>query len=258
MKKGSLVLLMALLFVQLVACERNTLESESPVPSNARTAEEESGSAPSRIETAKTAGIKRKEPTQFTLVNAKSPFVKWRVIPKQVVENQGTKSMVYFQEAGKYRVLAIDSIGTDTAFIDVEISHEIYQRPDYAQKIQQDDELLVTPRALADSARYLDLQLTTRKAYNCTENNLWLKSTKTGSQYECAVEGVDVSLECTPGQVPSKGIFVVGTHISDGTTGNLVISFNGKTYKGTFTRTGRGYTFNWPYESGVIFTTKSI
>ncbi|MCE7065011.1 hypothetical protein [Dyadobacter sp. CY326] len=258
MKREIVALLIALFFVQLVACERSEIESEAPTPSKVRASADSADNGNSRIETAKTTGIKQKEPTQFTLVDGKSPYVKWRVVPQQVVENQGVKSIIYFQEAGKYRVFAIDSIGTDTAFIDVEVTNEIYTRPDYSQKIQDNDELIVTPRTFPDSANYLDLQITTKNAYNCQENVLHLVRTHTGSLYMCEVAGVDVLWDCTPGEKQSKATFVVDYNVNDGATGDISITFKGKIFKGTFKRNGRGYTFEWPYDNGITFTTKSI
>ncbi|MPR37297.1 hypothetical protein [Salmonirosea aquatica] len=79
-----------------------------------------------------------------------------------------------------------------------------------------------------------------------------------GRQYECIVTGVDLPWECLPGKTPATGVWVVGRRLDDGAAGEISIKFNGTVYKGSFKRIGRGYVFNWPYGSGVTFTTKSI
>ena len=256
MKREIFALLIALLFVQLVACERSKTDEISPEQDNARLSNEAAGTY--RIETKKTTGIKKQEPMLFTLVGGTSPHIIWRVVPQQIVENRGTKSVVYFQKEGKYRVSATDSLGTESTFIDVEVTDEAYVRPNYNQEIQADDELIVTPRTFADSINYLDLQLSTRKSYQCKENILRLAPDMSGNPYEFVVVSVDVPEECTQGEMPAKRTFVVSGNVADGASGEISIKFKGTVYKGTFKRSGRNYTFTWPYSQGVTFTTKSI
>jgi hypothetical protein len=121
-----LVFAVMLFLLQLAACERSEVENAAPDIAAERAAAQGRSNSGAHIEAEKVTGIKLKEPAEFRLVNGLSPYVKWRTLPEQIVHNLGTNSVIHFQQPGKYRVFAIDSIQLDTAFIDIEVINETY------------------------------------------------------------------------------------------------------------------------------------
>ncbi len=258
MKREKLVLLsIVMMLVQLVACERSKMDNELPTPSSLRSGEDSSSSI-TRIITEKTIGIKQKEPTKFTVINPVSQFVKWRVQPTETVINAGTYAMIYFQNPGKYRVFAIDSISLDTTFIDVEVTGEVYVAPNYEQSFQENEQLYITPFSSPDSANFLAFKTVTKGNYNCLNNQLIASRNKTGDTYQLDFKGVSVGTYCQTGTATSKATTWIDHDVPENVTNQLEIIFNGKTYKGTIKKTGIKFEFIWPYDSGIVFTTKSL
>jgi hypothetical protein len=253
-----IVLCMVLFFVQLVACERGEIVKENPVPASARTGADTSADAARRIVTEKTSGIKQKEPVNFTLVAPQSPYVMWRVVPEQIVVNQGTQSVVYFQKAGNYKVFAIDSLSYDTTFIEVQVSDDIYTPPSGEQALRDDETLQITPSFYRDSANVLVLSVVTKESYNCRNNQLVTSTQRTGSLFQIQLYGVATNTACQPGEnKPESKLYLINP-AADNYAGEIEILFNNKTYKGSFKKTGNKYEFDWPHDTGAIFTTKSI
>jgi hypothetical protein len=258
MKREKLALLcIVLMLVQLVACERSKMDNELPTPSALRTSED-SSSRSTVIITEKTVGIKKREPILFTVINPVSQFVKWRVQPVETIINEGIKATVYFQKPGKYRVFAIDSMSYDTTYIDVEVSGEEYVAPNYDQGFQENEQLYITPFSSPDSANFLAFKTVTKGTYNCLNNWLAVRRDKTGDKYQLDVQGVNVGTYCQTGEVTSKATSWIDHDVPENVTNQLEITFNGKTYKGTIKKTGLKFEFIWPYDSGIIFTTKSL
>ncbi|MEO6283344.1 MAG: hypothetical protein ABIN80_03370 [Dyadobacter sp.] len=258
MKREKLALLcIVLMLVQLVACERSKMDNELPTPSGLRTSEDSSSSA-TRIATEKTIGIKQHEPTVFTVINPVSQFVKWRVQPEETIINGGTSATAYFQNAGKYRVFAIDSISYDTTFIDVEVIGEEYVAPNYEQGFVENEQLYITPISSPDSANYLAFNTVTKGNYNCLNNQLAVRRDKAGDIYKLDFQGVSVGTYCQTGATTSKATTWIDHDVPENVTNQLEITFNGKTYKGTIKKVGLKFEFIWPYDSGIIFTTKSL
>jgi hypothetical protein len=258
MKREKLALLcIALMLIQLVACERSKMDNGLPTPSGLRTSDDSSSSA-TFITTEKTVGIKLREPTVFTVINPVSQFVKWRVRPAETTINEGTKATVYFQKAGKYRVFAIDSLSNDTTFIDVEVIDEEYVAPNYEQGFLENEQLYITPFSSPDSANFLAFKTVTKGNYNCLNNQLAVSRDKTGDIYKVAVHGVSVGSYCQTGATTAKATTWIDHDVPENVTNQLEITFNGKTYKGIIKKTGIKFEFIWPYDSGIIFTTKSL
>ncbi|TLU98955.1 hypothetical protein [Dyadobacter luticola] len=252
-----LMLCMVLFFMQLVACERSKMDQVAPVNSDIRTGASED-SASSRIATDKVTGIKQKEPINFTLTDAKSTSVVWRVSPAQTVINMGAKSQIYFQNAGNFRVMAVDSMSFDTAYIDVNVTNEIYSPPSGNQVFKENEILRITPAFRSDTNNILMFTAITTNSYNCVNNQLLTYSERTGDLFKLDYQGIITSLMCDSGEKKPESMRYFVNPTGQAFEGKIEILFNNKTYKGSFKKSGAKYEFDWPYESGVVFTTKSI
>ncbi|KAA0991369.1 hypothetical protein [Dyadobacter aurulentus] len=262
MKTEKLILLcIVLVFFQLVACERNQIDQVSPSLAQARIGAD-GVSANGRIITDKTVGIKQKEPINFTLTDPKGEFVMWRVLPAQTVINNGAKSIIYFQKAGNYRVFAIDSTSLDTAFIDVSVTDEVYTVPSGEQDFRKNEILRITPSCYRDSANVLVLNAVTDGTYNCKNNELVVSIQQRDNSedlyYDINYHKIATSLMCETGENKPRNTLHLVNPVAGKIRGKFQIVFNNETYYGSFVKTGNKYEFDWPYESGVIFTTKSI
>jgi len=264
-----LVLCIVVLLIQLVACERGKMEENAPAPVSARTGADSIGidtlkndSIPSDtsngyITVDKAKGIKLKEPMLFTLVDGKSKFVKWMVIPQQTTLNNGTQTTILFQKAGKFRVFAIDSLSYDSTFIDVQVDDEIYLKPNYDQGIQSGDQLIITPKVYSDSAQYLELNMVSEKEYNCSNSQFAVTINSFEHPTWIIVNGVSPGYKCTPGKAKANYRLPFYS-LPENYLSDFQISYGTKTYKGSILKKGKHYEFTWPYDKGVIFTTKSL
>lgn len=265
-----LILCFVLLLVQLVACERSKMEENAPTPVSARIGADSLGTdstgidsadvpdtGPPYIVTEKTTGIEQKAPTLFTLINGKSQFVKWRVVPAQVTQNNGSQTTIYFQKAGNFRVYAIDSLSNDSAYIDVQVNDQVYVRPNYDQAIQEGDEIYLTPKAYSDTARYLEFQLVTKNDYQCTNSTLAI-SQNFEKPISLNVLYASPGDRCARGKGKARSTIWAAFDLPEKYSGNIEIIFDKKTYKGSFKKTGKHYEFTWPYDTGIVFTTKSL
>jgi hypothetical protein len=249
---------MMLMLVQLVACERTSIESPDTDRSALRTS---SDSVPELqtgryISTANTIGIKQNELILFTLIHGSSPFVMWRAIPAAIVNNNGDSAHLYFPSAGKYRVFAIDSLNYDTTYIDVEVEVKGETEPKiYEQPFYDDDELYITPSSSTDSADVLELRVITKRNYDCLNNNLSLFRQESANRYEISFTKMYTGTFCRPGE--KKGQISLWYTVEESHK-DIEITFKDKIYKGSMERNGNHYTFNWPYEAGVVFTKKSL
>lgn len=268
-----LVLCIALLLVQLVACERGKMEENAPVPVAARTGtdtlETDStgidsvdmpGTVSPYIVTEKVTGIEQKAPTLFTLINGKSQFVQWRVVPAQVTHTNGQQTTIYFQKEGTFRVFAIDSLSNDSSFIDVQVTNQIQQNSPSEKPLVAHDVLNVTPITYGDTLENtVGFKLVTTQSYPCFQNQLSEELIAEQNSYQIKLDNVVTGISCLPGtQSPGTG-FVSIYRIPVNFNGAFEIQFNTKVYKGTMKRKGKsGYEFQWPYESGVVFTRKEL
>ncbi|GGM99079.1 hypothetical protein GCM10010967_36330 [Dyadobacter beijingensis] len=277
-KEKWLVWGIVLILIQMVACERSKMEENAPAPVSARTGVDSLGadsthtdstgtdstavpdSLTRRIYTEKTTGIEQKFPAVFTLINGKSPFVKWRVLPQEVTHNKGIKTTIYFQKAGKYRVLAIDSLSNDTTFIDVQVSDQVYQLPASEKPLAANDVLNVAPVAFGDTVEnMIGLKFATVQSYPCSQNYLSAVWSKIGNSYQIKIGKTLTGARCySPEKSPGTGFQSIYNIPAD-FSGTVEIHFNDQVYTGTMTRKGKsGYTFEWPYQTGVVFTKKEL
>ena len=127
------------------------------------------------------------------------------------------------------------------------------------QPFKPGDDILITPSILADSVAYLRLDVVTKKHYNCLESYIAFGAMNNFGKISVMFNEVLASGGCDKGTAPSKAtIYFDRNKISPDSTYQLYITASGTDYYGTLKKAGAGYVISWPYESGVIFTKKSI
>ena len=127
------------------------------------------------------------------------------------------------------------------------------------QPLKAGDDILITPSILADSVAYLRFDLVTKRHYNCLENYIAFGALNNAGKISVMLNEVLAAGSCERGTAPSKAtIYFDRNKISADTTYHLYINASGKDYIGTLKKDGDGYVISWPYESGVIFTKKTI
>jgi hypothetical protein len=126
------------------------------------------------------------------------------------------------------------------------------------QKFREDEELQITPIAYSDSANVLVLNMVTKNNYLCKNNDLVTSMDHSGNLFKIQVYGVSTNTMCQVGENRPRRILTLINPAGDQYHGQIEISFNNKIYKGSFKKSGNKYEFDWPYDSNVIFTTKSI
>ncbi|MCF2489872.1 hypothetical protein [Dyadobacter sp. CY347] len=127
------------------------------------------------------------------------------------------------------------------------------------QPIKAGDEFLITPAILADSLAYLRLEVVTKKHYSCKENYIRYAAVNVFGKIDVRLEEITALGPCETGTSPSKAtIYFNRNNISPDSTYQLQITASGKQYNGSLKKSGTGYAITWPYESGIIFTKKSI
>lgn len=256
-----LVLCVALLLIQLVACERGKMEENAPVPVSARTGTDGTdsvGIVKPYIVVDNPGAIRLKEPATFKFRGGQKQEVVWRVTPAgSALDNQGTTATVTFQKPGKYRVLAVDNLGTDTAYVDVVVQENVVI-PNYDQAIQEGDQLYLTPTSSTDTANFLGIKIATAKEYECTNNYLQINWPQPGDGLTVEVQGVGAGNLCNAGKTTAKGFVGMVYANEENFTKQIEVRFQNKTYKGSVKKTGKHFEFTWPYENGVVFTTKTL
>lgn len=257
MKQGKLVIgIILLALMQLVACERNDVDSSN--------SEDTIETSPAEgIKVAGTTTVQEGEPVLFALENRLSPLnFQWKISPKQDIRIEKTKTVanIYFPQSGKYTVTAIDSISQDSVslIVDVVIYEPGYDNIEIRQHFDADDILSLTPITFADSTFHLELLAETKNTYKCNKNYMLFSRDKVQDTFVYDFLRVISPAGCATEKAKSKQYIYTNEPIKEGKTYNLDITFNGKNYTGSFTRNGGKYQFTWPYDSGVIFTTKTL
>lgn len=196
--------------------------------------------------------------TSFKLDQKVDRKILWKASPQNSIQLQpnGNEVSVNFGGPGRFRLTAIDSLTRDTT--STEITVKPGKDPNLNRAtISPDDELYVTPITFADSSNYLIGNLSTKLSYKCLNNLLTYSSRKNGTQFEIDILHVEAS-NCVAGEKPATTRFWFDTKLAENTSGKIKIIFAGKTYEGSFTKTGSAYTFDWPYQTGVVFTKKQL
>ncbi|WP_157488297.1 hypothetical protein [Dyadobacter crusticola] len=257
MKKDLFILSIALLFVQLVACERSLIPDDSELRASSDTLENQS--SPRHIATKTTTDIKLRDNHVFELINGTSTKVMWKVAPAATILHIGTKAVIQFRKPGLHRVYAIDSVSADTTFLDVTVATEMASDPKYyEQDFYDNDEVLITPHTFPDSANILELRAITTRSYECLNNLLIIYQEKQGNTYRITFDKVASGNVCMEGAKKAENSSWISNSSTGSREGNIEITFKNKLYKGSFRRNGASYEFDWDHQEGVIFTTKKI
>jgi hypothetical protein len=134
-------------------------------------------------------------------------------------------------------------IGTDTATVMMPFSNG--------------DQIVITASKLDSGASSsLVFVAETKNSYVCTSNTLSFQfSSDAASYYNVDYTGVSKPSDCTTGT--SQASSTVSFEQTAGTRA-LNITFNGKTYSGTITKTGDKFTINWNYTSGVTISPTNL
>lgn len=255
MKQGKLVIGMILLALfQLVACERNDVDSSSDKIGTS-TLEE--------IKAASNTSIPKGKAVLFVLENGLSPLnFQWKVSPTENVRiaKSDTVAAIYFPQSGNYTVTALDSISQDSVSftVNIVITDPGNNNIETQQDFDLDDVISLTPITFADSSFHLEFYAETQNTYQCTDNYMLFSRDKVQDTFVFDFRKVISRAGCTTEKGKLKQYIYTNEPIVEGKTYNLEITFNGTNYKGSFTRNGGKYQFTWPYDNGVIFTTKTL
>lgn len=258
MKNNKWVALTILLgLLQLAACERKDVENISESVNNPKL---------EAIHVASQTEIKKGEYVIFTLDNGlRAGNFKWSAAPDKDVRlvKNDTIVSVFFPETGNYTVTATDSISNESVSVAVDVV--VNQRGGGGddnvatqQPISEGDVLSLTPITLADSAFHLEFSSETKNTYKCARNHLLYAGEHSEGTFKLDFKGVNNPAGCTVVSSKSGGAVYLSGPVEDNKEYNLVIIFGGKTYNGSFKRTGKKYSFTWPYTDGVVLTTKSL
>lgn len=125
------------------------------------------------------------------------------------------------------------------------------------QVIQEGDQLYFTP-AVLDTANFLGFKIATAKEYECSNSYLQIDWPQPGEGLSAEIKGVVAGNQCDAGKATAKGFIATSYGNEENYKKNIEIRFQNKTYKGSFKKTGKHFEFTWPYESGVVFTTKTL
>lgn len=255
MKQGKLVIGMILLaLMQLVACERNDVDSSADKIGTSQLEE---------IKTTSNTSVEKGKPILFVLQNGLSPInFQWKVSPTENVRiaKSDTTAAIYFPQSGNYTVTALDSISQDSISftVDIVITDPGNTNIETQQDFDLDDVISLTPITFADSSSHLEFYVETKNTYHCTDSYMLFFRDKVQDKFVFDFRKVISRAGCTTEKGKLKQYIYTNEPITDGKTYNIEITFNGKNYKGSFTRNGGNYQFTWPYDDGIIFTTKTL
>jgi hypothetical protein len=248
--------------------------------------QKEHSSDPTSVSAAKTEGIKKGEPVNFSVQNTSGFATKWSVSPSAnvILTSEGDKATVYFRRSGSYSVLA--NMGGNVQRIMVNVSDSSYcdslrrdsvcgfptdtiphnpgdtTRPDSTCKncVPHDstfaltyDHINITPvRVDTGGVSGLAIRATTRNFYSCSFNNLITGFSGSNGSYNLTYSGVFVPGGCTglPVQATSTRILYP---VTDGTHA-FNVNVSGIIYTGSFTKSGTHYNFNWSDSSKVTIS----
>lgn len=241
--------------LQLAACERKDVESISESVNNPKL---------EAIHVASQTEIKKGGSVIFTLTNGlQAGNFKWSAAPDKdvtLIKNDTIVSVI-FPETGKYTVTATDIISNESVSVAVEVvvnENGVDDNVGTQQPISEGDVLSLTPITMPDSAFHLEFSSETKNTYKCAGNHLLYAREGKGDTFTLDFKGVYNPAGCTVESSKSGGPVYLNGPVEDNREYNLVIIFAGKTYNGSFKRTGTKYSFNWPHTDGVILTKKSL
>ena len=242
MKTRMLIVAIAILMVGFTSCNKDENE---PLLSG--------------VNASKTSKIKKGEPVSFKFSQAPDgSTVIWTVIPSDYVQINpaGNAATIQFSNAGVYSVNA--NYSNFKGSTNVSVQDSIYNpggggTPTY-EPLTGDQIFITVSRMDSMGISGLDFRYITEKKYQCLNHTLLFDNNFSGQNLQVVFKSVMIpSIEfCTTGEdYASSG--TAWYPIEDGTHGFEVV-LDGKTYSGSFVKSGYTYTFTWPYSSGVTIT----
>jgi len=244
-----LIVAIATLMVGFTSCKK---DRNDPNPTN------NNGTTQSGLDASKTAEIKKGEPVSFKFSQApEGSTVIWTVVPFNNVQinTTGNVATIQFSNAGVYSVNA--SYSNFKGSTNVSVMDSIYNpgggTPTYEPLTG--DQIFITVSS-TDSSGFggLIFRYITEKKYQCLNHNLLFDNIFSEQNLQVVFKSVMIPSAdfCSSGEDYASG----GTcwfPIADGNHGFEVL-LDGKTYTGSFVKSGATYTFTWPYTSGVTLT----
>ena len=237
---------MLFLVLSLIACKIETATTVSLLPS-------------------KSVNIKKGEPVVFKLSsNQDSASITWAVTPvtNRQITLAGSKAAVVLKAKGQYNI---------SAFFNGLVSNTIVSVRDYiytgansnetAPVVSNSlaaDQITLRPAVTSDTSSYLFISAITKNSYNCLNNTLAYNLTTETNAFTINYTGVNFpgGTDCTAGKKTST-VFTLLYAPADGTyTFNVILNSN--TYNCKFVKSGKNYTYTWPYSSGVLLSPLSI
>jgi len=217
----------------------------------------------SGVNASKTSNIKKGEAVDFKFSQApEGSTVQWTVAPFNDVQinASGNTASILFNNAGSYTVSA--TFGEFKGNTSVSILDSIYNPGGGGSATFEPltgDQIFITVSS-TDSMGISGLifRYITEKKYQCLNHSLLFDNNFSGQNLQVVFKSVMIpSIEnCASGEDNASGA-TCWFPIADGNHGFEVV-LDGKTYSGSFVKSGYTYTFTWPYSSGVTITPQVI
>jgi hypothetical protein len=244
MKKNILIMALSILLIGSVSCKKER---------------DEKVTEQSSLEASMTSNVKRGEPVNFKLSQVPDTIaVQWSVTPSTEVKiiATGNTASVLFGTAGSYSVnAAYDSI---TANIQVSVQDSIYSQGSndpFTNVPLTGDQIFITVSKFDSTALSgLNFRFITEKKYKCLNHTLMFDNIFSGQDLKIDFKSVFIPSDkfCATGEdFASSGTAWYPVSTGDHT---FAVVLDGKTYTGSFIKTGSSYTFTWPYTSGVTIS----
>ena len=213
----------------------------------------------SGIDASKTSKIKKGEPVNFKFSKAPDgSTVQWSVVPDKEVQlcASGNTASMLFCKAGSYNVNA--NYGTLEGSVEVSVQDSIYNPGGGGSSSNEPltgDQIFITVTKVDSmGVNGLDFSYITEKKYKCLNHTLMFDNIFSGQDLKVDFKSVFIPSDefCTSGEDyaysgTSWYPIALGSHVFE-------VVLDGKTYTGSFIKSGSTYTFTWPYTSGVTIT----
>ena len=213
----------------------------------------------SGVNASKTSKIKKGEPVDFKFSQApEGSTVQWTVAPFNDVQinASGNSASILFSNAGRYTVSA--TFGNVRGSADVSVLDSIYNpggggTPTY-EPLTGDQIFITVSKTDSMGFSGLIFSYITENKYQCLNHDLLFDNNFSEQNLQVVFKSVMIPSAdfCSSGEDYAYG-GTVWFPIADGNHGFEVL-LDGKTYIGSFVKSGTTFTFTWPYSSGVTIT----
>ena len=213
----------------------------------------------SGVNASKTSKIKKGEPVDFKFSQApEGSTVQWTVAPFNDVQinASGNSASILFSNAGRYTVSA--TFGKVRGSADVSVLDSIYNpggggTPTY-EPLKGDHIFITVSKTDSMGFSGLIFSYITENKYQCLNHDLLFDNNFSEQNLQVVFKSVMIPSAdfCSSGEDYAYG-GTVWFPIADGNHGFEVV-LDGKTYIGSFVKSGTTFTFTWPYSSGVTIT----